>query len=113
MLQLSFAVDESVTNDGSPQMTKQRNSQGVGDHKSPRRPAQGPESHQAIQHSSKSMDFSGFHRAMLLAGAKLVARTSIQSEEKEKVVPPSKLGKPTHAKPQKYQESCTISLLRK
>ena len=93
-----------LSKDGSAQMTMQRNPQGVGDHKNPRRPSQGPESDQAIQQSSKSMDFSGFQRALLLAGAKLVARTGSQTEEKKKVIPPPKLGEHMHTKPLSAQQ---------
>ena len=97
-----------LTKDGSAQMIRPRNPQGAADHKSPRRPSQGPEGNQAVQQSSKSMDFSEFQRAMLLAGAKLVARTSSQGEEKKKVIPPPKLGKHLHAKPLSAQRVSTV-----
>ena len=73
-----------------PRMTPRRPSQGPEDGRNPRRPSQGPADEQAVSQSSKSIDLSHFQKAMLLSGAKPVARPDSQPEVKKMA---SKLGK--------------------
>lgn len=74
-----------------PRMTPRRPSQGPEDGKN-RRPSQGPADEHAVSQSSKSIDFSQFQKAMLLSGAKPVARPDSQPEVKKMA---SKLGTDT------------------
>ena len=96
----------SLNQDTSPHATKRRDSHGPGDRHNPRRPSQGPADEQPIQESSKSMDFSGFQRAMLLAGAKLVGRSGSQTDGKKHHVAPA-IGKhDTLAGTEHNRDSC-------